>query len=165
MMYWSQFASLLAALVLGVLGSSASSADSDVDRLGGLLDVPEMKHTLAAIFKGETSQVLDDDSHRIFVYTILGGIFRVCGQQSGMLAYAARRYVEPALLARGFTGSLDEAIAKMSAREVRLSADRLGINAGEGIARWYGCDSDGLRAFDDNLGRVLTRGLRHRRGQ
>ena len=117
--------SQLAALVFAVFSSSASSANSVVDRLGGL-DVPEMKRTLATIFKGATSEVPDDDPHRIFVYTILGGIFRVCGGEGGMFAYAARRYVEPALSGRGFTGSLEKEILDMSEPDVRLSADRLG---------------------------------------
>ncbi len=160
----SPISALLAALLLAGSGLSAPAPNGVVARLGGLLDVPEMKRTLGAIFRGASDEVPDDDAHRIFVYTILAGVRRVCGNEhGGLAAYVATRYVEPALSARGFLGSLDEAINNMSEHEVRESADRLGVYAGERVARLFGCGSDRLRGFNDNLGWVFLEGIRRRK--
>ena len=97
----------------------------------------------------------DDDGHRIFVYSLVVGMFRVCGQQSGLFALAVRDYVSPAIAEQGGVGSVDQELAELSDEEVRRSADRLGIFAGVRLAQQYGCWSRELLSVQDSIGVVV----------
>lgn len=117
--------------------------------------MPAMKASLGAILEGRTSDVSDDDGHRIFVYSLVVGMFRVCGQQSGLFALAVRDYVSPAIAEQGGVGSVDQELAELSDEEVRRSADRLGIFAGVRLAQQYGCWSRELLSVQDSIGVVV----------